>query len=139
MANAIRPIVIALIRRDEYILVFKNHDASRDHTYYRPLGGGIEFSEFAEDALKREFIEELNEELTDLRPLTVVENIFILEDDMKHEIVFVYEASFLNLEAYQRGDLQIIDDPDVEVHWVHIDDFKSHKKTLYPRGLLDLI
>ena len=139
MADTIRPIAIAIIRRGDEILVFKDHDKSRDHTYYRPLGGGIEFSEFAEDALKREFIEELNEELTDVRPLTVIENIFILEDQMRHELVFVYEASFLDLEAYRRNNLRIIDDPDIEVHWVPVEQFINHSLALYPRGLLDLI
>jgi 8-oxo-dGTP pyrophosphatase MutT (NUDIX family) len=139
MTDTIRPIAIAVIRRGNEILVFKEHDPIRDHTYYRPLGGGIEFAEFAEDALKREFIEELNEPLTDIRPLTVLESIFVLKGAMKHEHVFVYEAAFADLSAYDRTDLKIIDDPESEVMWVAVEDFKGHKLTLYPRGLLALI
>ena len=104
-----------------------------------PLGGGIEFAEFAEDALKREFMEEINEPLTDIRPLTVLESIFVLKGTMRHEHVFVYEANFANRSAYDRTDLKIIDDPESEVMWVAVELFKEHTLTLYPRGLLSQI
>ena len=137
--NTIRPIAIAIIRRGEEILVFKGRDKTRDHEYYRPLGGGLDFGEFAEDALKREFKEELNESLTNIEPVTILENIFFFEGEMKHELVFVFNASFADPDAYERSDLHIIDDDSVTVSWVPVADFKSHKHTLYPRGILGVL
>ena len=45
MIRAIRPIAICVLRRHDEILVIEGRDESRDLTFYRPLGGGIEFGE----------------------------------------------------------------------------------------------
>ena len=53
----IRPIVLGLVRKDNKILVSKGYDESKEQEFYRCLGGGIEFLEKSEGALKREFKE----------------------------------------------------------------------------------
>jgi len=75
----IPPISICVIRRGDEILVFEARDEKRDLTYYRPLGGGIEFGERSDDAVRRELYEEIGAELDELRLLTVIENLFELE------------------------------------------------------------
>jgi 8-oxo-dGTP pyrophosphatase MutT (NUDIX family) len=44
--------------------------------YYRPLGGGIDFSETGEEAARRELREELGVELGSVRFLGFLENLF---------------------------------------------------------------
>jgi 8-oxo-dGTP pyrophosphatase MutT (NUDIX family) len=58
----IRPLALAVIRRDDRILVFEAHDSVKDETFYRLLGGGIEFGDRGEEAIRRELVEELGVE-----------------------------------------------------------------------------
>ena len=55
----IRPIVLGIARRDNKILVSEGYDKIKKQTFYRCLGGGIEFLETSQIALKREYKEEL--------------------------------------------------------------------------------
>ena len=55
----IRPIVLGIARKDNKILVSKGYDKIKNETFYRCLGGGIEFLETSQEALKREYKEEL--------------------------------------------------------------------------------
>ncbi|WP_072482389.1 NUDIX domain-containing protein [Amycolatopsis australiensis] len=64
---AIRPIVLGVIRRGDALLVFEGRDDVKGETCYRPLGGGIEHGERSEDALRREFREELRARWRDRR------------------------------------------------------------------------
>lgn len=56
----IRPIVLGIVKKDNKILVSEGYDKTKNETFYRSIGGGIEFLENSKDALKREFKEELD-------------------------------------------------------------------------------
>jgi hypothetical protein len=45
--NTVRPIAIAIIRRGERIFVAEGTDDVTEETFYRPLGGLVEFGELA--------------------------------------------------------------------------------------------
>ena len=47
----IRPIVLGIVKRNNKILVSKGYDKKKNQTFYRCLGGGIEFLETSEEAL----------------------------------------------------------------------------------------
>lgn len=98
----LRPIALGVIRRRDAILVFKGHDPSTGETFYRPLGGGIEFGEPVVEALRREIREELHVELGDVRYLGTLENLFVYDGRQGHEIVLVYEAMFADKSDYDR-------------------------------------
>ena len=51
----IRPIALGLAIRDGKVLVSEGYDKVKNQTFYRCLGGGIEFLEKSDEALKREF------------------------------------------------------------------------------------
>ena len=55
----IRPVVLGIAKNNNKILVSEGYDKVKNNTFYICLGGGIEFSETSQDALKREFKEEL--------------------------------------------------------------------------------
>jgi 8-oxo-dGTP pyrophosphatase MutT (NUDIX family) len=134
---AIRPIALGLIRNGDRILVFEGRDDVKGETFYRPLGGGIEFGERAVDAVRREFQEELAAELSGVTWLGVLENIFTVYGREGHEIVYVFEASLAEKSWYKRDDLGTILDEGSPVSWQPIEDFISERLVLYPQGLTD--
>lgn len=72
----IRPIVLGIVKKENKVLVSKGYDKIKNETFYRSIGGGIEFLENSKDALKREFKEELNIEISVGKFLGISENIF---------------------------------------------------------------
>ncbi|MFJ7217221.1 NUDIX hydrolase [Amycolatopsis sp. NPDC098790] len=139
MGSTIRPIALGVIRRGDELLVFEGRDEVKGETYYRPLGGGIEFGERAVDALKRELVEELDAELIVGERLGVLENVFIWQGKPGHEIAFVFAAAFNEHSFYVREDLKILDDDSVTVRWIAMTDFRAGTKILYPNGLTELL
>ncbi|MGE5426110.1 MAG: NUDIX hydrolase [Bacillota bacterium] len=92
--EGIRGLSLGIIRKGNKILVSPGYDKSKGESFYRPLGGGIEFGETSEEALKREFMEEISAELKDCRLITVVENIFTYEERKGHEICFILRRAW---------------------------------------------
>ncbi|MGP9806203.1 NUDIX domain-containing protein, partial [Paracoccus sp. NSM] len=60
----------------------------------RPLGGTVEFGETVEVAVVREFQEELGITVKAVSPPTFMENIFVHESSLGHEIVAIFDVSF---------------------------------------------
>ncbi len=134
----IRAVAIGVIRRGEEILVFEGSDPSKKETFYRPLGGGIEFGETAAEALAREFREEIATELEDVRDLGTIENIFVYNGRSGHEILRVFEARLAAPELYGRDQWDVhLDGSLCRVLWKDLGSFSD--VPLYPDGLLDLL
>jgi ADP-ribose pyrophosphatase YjhB (NUDIX family) len=135
----IRPTVLAVIRRNDDLLVFEGHDSVKQQTFYRPLGGGIEFGETAESALRRELREELAVELGEVELLQVVENIFQYEGGSGHEIVFLYAAEVADPAFYDREHLGTVLDSGSTVLWLPVKDVVEGNAILYPDELVNLL
>src|SRR6476619_6756649 len=102
-AHAIRPIALCIIfHRDDPNLIFvaEGIDPAKGQTFYRPLGGSIEFGERSAATVTRELREELDAELTNLSYLGTLENIFTYNGEAGHEIVLVYTADFARPDLY---------------------------------------
>jgi ADP-ribose pyrophosphatase YjhB (NUDIX family) len=141
VANYIRPMALVVFRREDgAILVAPGFDPVKQQRFYRPLGGGIEFGERAEDAAHREIREELAAEITDLRLLGIFENIFTFLGQPGHEVIWLYEARFTD-QAYYAKDLIEADEYGAKfpVHWVQLGIFERSEAPLYPDGTLEAL
>ncbi|MBN1135833.1 MAG: NUDIX hydrolase [Anaerolineae bacterium] len=136
----VRPIAICIFRREDQILVAEWYDRSKGHHFYRPLGGTIEFGERSQQTIERELMEELGAQVTDLRYLTTVENLFVYNGQQGHEIVLLYEGSFVDHALYEVEVINGQDDGDVPLKavWKRLDSF-GPSAPLYPDGLLELL
>ena len=135
-----RPVAIAIIRRDDEILVVEVPDAVKGVVGWRPPGGTIEFGERGADTVVREIREEFGVELASTEYLGTVENIFSYLGATGHEIVRVYAAGFVDPAQYERDRFSCIesDGADFTCVWKPIADFRAGSR-LYPEGLLELI
>lgn len=140
MNPGIRPIAIGIFRRADHILVGFANDVVANERYCRPPGGGIEFGERAADALRRELQEEVRAEVGETRLLGVLENTFELEGIPKHEIIFVFEATFADPQVYDLPELRL-HEPGWEgtLQWVSLAECRAGAIALYPDGVLALL
>ena len=133
--SQIRPIVLGIAIKDGKLLVSEGYDKIKDQTFYRCLGGGIEFLEKSDEALKREFVEELGIEITTKDFLGIAENIFTFEGKNGHELVFFYSIS-INDSDY-KDEYTILDmEKETKVKWIDIENLKSKKQIVYPQEVL---
>lgn len=136
----IRTIVLGIFRHEGRLLVFEGYDPVRGATFYRPLGGGIEFGEYGHQALIREIREELCAEVTDVCYLGTIQNIFTHAGKQGHEIVLLYKACFVDPACYQPDaftDAQDNDTP-ISVSWKPLADFENGA-FLVPVELMELL
>ena len=134
----IRPIVLGLCVRNNKLLVGEGYDKVKKQTFYRCLGGGIDFLEKSQDALKREFLEETGTNITIKDFLGISENIFYYNGKNAHELVLFYS---IDIPDNQYKDEYFIDDDNSHYRalWIDIDEFKSGKKILYPEEVFKYI
>lgn len=140
--GAIRAIALAIIKRkDGRFLVEEYFDSFKKEAFYRPLGGGIEFGEKAEYALKREFLEEINKEIEIIKLICSLENIFTCDGKRGHEIVMLYEARFKKVSDEFFDVLEIVENGQLlsKAVWKNLREIRGEKKPLYPDGLSALL
>jgi len=125
---------MAVIKRplDGALLVSEPADGS----FQRPLGGHVEFGEYALDTIQREFGEEIGQRLTGVRLLGVLENIFGWQGGTEHEVVFIFSAAFADKAAYEIEEQVIVDKIGDRVIWRAPG---TVSPPLYPAGLTELI
>lgn len=127
----IRPVVLGISRKGNKILVSEGFDKTRNETFYRCTGGGIEFLENSVAALKREFMEELSIDINVGEFLGITENIFTYNGKNAHELILFYNVNINNSDHKEK--YHIIDDNcESDAVWIDIDNFVSGKLKLYP-------
>ncbi len=140
--HAIRPLALALIRRDGEILVERGRDEVKGETFYRLLGGAIEFGERGAEAVRRELREELGVEVDVDQLVATIENVFTWEGQPGHEIVLVYECSpgtTLPAGAWDADEPTPNGVVTHELFWKRPADFGPAGERLYPEELLSLL
>lgn len=134
----IRPIVLGLAIKDNKLLVSEGFNNVKKQTFYRCLGGGIEFLEKSTDALKREFKEEINIDIVIKDLLGISENIFTYEGKNAHELVFYYNINILGKD-YKEEYVVTDDNGQTKAVWIDINEFKNGNKILYPQEVFKYI
>jgi len=142
----IRVLALGLIRDGEYakrtqsdrIFVSEGYDSLKKQTYYRALGGGVDFGETSQAALEREFQEEIQADLTNINYVGCIESIFICNGKQGHEIIQIYQCDFVDSKFYKL-ESSIFSESKNHQHkalWVDIFAFKSGELKLVPEEFL---
>lgn len=132
----IRNLAVGLPVRDGYVLVSDATDSMKGEVFHRALGGGIEFGETADTAVRREFAEELGVTLTTVQLLGVMENIFHYDGEPGHEIVHVFAVQSDEIDAIPLDATLRVLDEGSPVGWRRLDRLD---RPLYPAGVEDLL
>jgi 8-oxo-dGTP pyrophosphatase MutT (NUDIX family) len=136
--NRVRAIAICLFRHGDKLLALEGYDEVKRQTFYRPLGGTIEFGEHSSQTVVRELREELGAEVRDVRYLYTLENVFVFNGQQGHEIVLVYDGTLADPALYERPVIEAHEDNGQAflARWVSLKDVESGETPLYPSGLL---
>jgi 8-oxo-dGTP pyrophosphatase MutT (NUDIX family) len=140
--GVIRPIALCIVWREDAVLVYEGYDPTKRQTFYRPLGGGIEFGEHSSAAAVRELREELGTDLLGPQLIGTIENIFAYDGEPGHEIVQLYEGTLGDPGLYALDELVAGEDDGLQyrVNWMPLPAFTGDgAPPLYPEGLLALL
>lgn len=133
----IRVLALGIIKDGDRVFISEGYDPVKQQTFYRAMGGGVEFGETSRDALVREFQEEIQAELTNIKYLGCSENLFIFNGLTGHEILFVYQCDFVDKKFYQLEEIVFTEGKRKKrAIWVEIERFKSGELKLVPEDFL---
>lgn len=140
-AQRIRVKSLGLHWRDQRLLAFEVLDDAGDVKGVRPLGGSVEFGESWQDALVREFREELSVDISILNRPLVMENIYVHEGTTGHEILFISEVLF-PAGAYEAADDIRFAEDNGEIctaRWFDLNELGENGIELFPVGLKEIL
>ena len=134
MRNEIKLKAMCIFQKGGQVLVSKGLDKVKNETFYRFLGGHIDFFETAEDGIRREIKEELGSEIENLKLLEMIENLFIYKGEKCHEVDFIFSGNLVRKELYEQNPIHVVEDTyEFDAHWVSIKDLISSRIPLYPK------
>ncbi|MEH2432908.1 MAG: NUDIX hydrolase [Nostoc sp.] len=140
-AGEIRVIALGLIRDGERIFLSEGYDPVKQETFYRALGGGVEFGETSHAALEREFQEEIQADLTNIKYLGCIENLFTFNGRQGHEIIQLYQCDFADSKFYQLESL-VFSESQTHKHralWIDISRLKCGEFRLVPEVFFEYL
>jgi 8-oxo-dGTP pyrophosphatase MutT (NUDIX family) len=136
----IRVLALGIIKKGDRTFISQGYDPVKQQTFYRAMGGGVDFGETSFQALQREFQEEIQAELTNIHYLGCIENLFTFNGKQGHEILQVYECDFVDPKFYQLENLVFAEgERQKTALWVEISRFKSGELKLVPEQFLEYL
>jgi 8-oxo-dGTP pyrophosphatase MutT (NUDIX family) len=137
-SNQIRVLALGLVRDRDRIFISEGYDPVKQQSFYRALGGGVEFGETSYEALQREFQEEIQAALTNIQYLGCLENLFTFNGQQGHEIIQLYQCDFVDAKFYQLEQLIFSEgERKKKALWVNISRFVSGELRLVPEKFLE--
>lgn len=106
--------------------------------HHRLIGGSVELGETHRECVVREVQEELGASILDLTFVTAVENIFRINGELGHEIVFLYTGRLDPEPAREGATLTEADGSVVPVVWRPFDD-AAVALPLFPVGAREVV
>ncbi len=136
----IRVKVLGLAWRDAHLLACEVEDSTGRLKGMRPPGGSIEFGEMREQALAREFQEELGCSVRPSGPWHSFENIYDHEGARGHEFVFAVNVMLGDPALYGRDRIDFLESDGTRCVAAWVSPLALPVGVdLYPNGLLPLI
>ena len=136
----IRVLALGLIKKDNRVFMSQGYDPVKQKTFYRAMGGGVDFGETSLEALEREFQEEIQAKLTNISYLGCLENLFTFNGKQGHELLQVYQCDFADAKFYELESLVFAEGKRQKTAlWVDIALFKSGELLLVPEPFLALL
>jgi ADP-ribose pyrophosphatase YjhB (NUDIX family) len=135
--TAIKTKALCIFRYQDKVLLSQGYDPSKDEIYFRPIGGGIEFGETSTQAIAREVLEEIQQQICKTKLLGVLENLFTFDGQQGHEIVFVYEAEFIDSHIYKQHHIQGCETNGHTyiAQWLSREKIALNQYPVYPKGI----
>lgn len=123
------------------LLAFEVYDDAGNIKGVRPLGGSIEFGESWQDALIREFHEELQIKVSIVSAPFVMENIYIHEGVTGHEVLYIAEVAFPTGAFDGEEKITFAEDNGelCTARWFDLADLNTGGPELYPTGLKERV
>ncbi|MGW9945940.1 NADH pyrophosphatase NudC (nudix superfamily) [Rhizobium leguminosarum] len=140
-SQQIRVKVIGLVWRKDQLLAAEVEDDRDRIKGVRPLGGAIEFGESREEALQREFREELETDIRIVGPWHLLENIYEHHGATGHEYIFAADIELADASLYERDEIRYseLDETAATARWFGRDGLRDAGIDLYPTGLDKLL
>jgi 8-oxo-dGTP pyrophosphatase MutT (NUDIX family) len=136
----IRVLALGIIKKGDRTFISQGYDPIKQQTFYRAMGGGVDFGETSFEALQREFQEEIQAELTNIHYLGCIENLFTFNGKQGHEILQIYQCDFVDPKFYQLENLVFAEgERQKTALWVEISRFKSGELKLVPEQFLEYL
>lgn len=135
----IRVLALAVLLWRDHLLCAEGYDTVKQQTFFRPLGGGVEFGERAEDAAVRELREELGMTVEVRAPLGVAENLFTYQGRPGHEVVFEYVCVPAPGQAPATLDPMVAVEGEARfvARWLPLAEVLAGTHRVYPEGLVE--
>jgi len=133
---------LGIIVKDNYILLEEQEGKHSKGigSYYRPIGGTIEFGEKSNETLVREFTEELGVDVVVKGYISCIENIFKIDEVVGHEITQIYLVDFKDRNLYEQEYFTVSEGNKITyAKWISKEEIFSGEKVLYPNGLTELL
>ena len=134
----LRKVALGIAIKNNKVLVEKGHDKVEQIDFYRCLGGGIEENETPLEAVKREFKEELNIDIIVNKELGTIDSHFGYNWKNGHELVYLFDITIPE-ESLKKNYTIIDNDIASPGEWISIDEFKSGKKIIFPKGIIEYL